>query len=149
MIVVLGAHVYNDDISIYFFHFFKILIFLVVRRVKWQKMAQNDKKFRLSHSISQELYLIWLWFLAHLYKIMISPAIFFIFSKFWFFWFLGGRVKGQKMTHNYQFQSVTLYISRTVSWRLLLHMYKLKISPGVFLYLFYYFFYFCKYKILT
>ena len=58
MIVVLGAHVYNDDISIYFFHFFKILIFLVVRRVKWQKMAQNDKKFCLSHSISQELYLI-------------------------------------------------------------------------------------------
>ena len=31
------------------------------------------------------------------------------------FWlFNGGRVKVQKMTHNYQFQSVTLYISRTV-----------------------------------
>ena len=148
MIVVLGAHVYNDDISIYFFHFFKILIFLVVRRVKWQKMAQNDKKFCLSHSISQELYLIWLWFLAHWYKIMVSPAIFFIFSKFWFFRFLveGKRAKKWPIITNF---SLSHYISRTVSWRLLLHMYKLKISPGVFLYLFYYFFYFCKYKILT
>ena len=78
-----------------FFHFFKILIFSVVRRVKGQKMAQNDKGFCLSHSSSQEPYLIWLWFLVQMWKKMISPAIFFVFSKFWFFGFLGrGEVKG-------------------------------------------------------
>ena len=37
---------------------------------------------------------------------------FFIFSKFSFWGFLEGR--GQKITHNYQFQSITPYISRFV-----------------------------------
>ena len=98
-----------------FFLFFKILIFWVLRRVKEQKMAWNDKNFvlctlylrnhtsydfdlcctcvkgysikwpkmtkKLSQSISQELYLIWLWFLVHMCKMMISPAIFFHFFK--------------------------------------------------------------------
>ena len=32
----------NDDISRHFFHIFKILIFQAVRRVKEQKIAQND-----------------------------------------------------------------------------------------------------------
>ena len=45
--------------------------------VKGPKKAQNDKKF-LSHSVSQELYLICLWFLIHMCK-MISPAMFFSF----------------------------------------------------------------------
>ena len=49
---------------------------------KGKKMAQNDKKLSLSHSISQELYLVRLWFLVHFCKMMIPPAIFFIFSKF-------------------------------------------------------------------
>ena len=115
MIGIFGAHVENDDISRCFVYFFKILIFLVGRGVKLQEMAQNDKKFCLSHSVSQELYLIWLWFLVHLCKMMIFPAIFFIFLKFWFLGFLGvRRIKGQKMTHSYQFQSVTLYMWRTV-----------------------------------
>ena len=45
-------------------------------------------------SISQELYLVWLWFLVHMCKNEEneSPAIF-IFSKFWFFSFLGGGKK--------------------------------------------------------
>ena len=43
-----------------------------------QKIAQNDKT-NLSHSVSQELYLIWLWFLVHMCKMMISPAICFSF----------------------------------------------------------------------
>ena len=48
--------------------------------------------FCLPHSVTQELYLIWLWLLVHMCKMMISPAIFFIliFSKLWFFGFLGG-----------------------------------------------------------
>ena len=72
----------------------------------------------------------WVKLSPDLCKIMISPAIFFIFSKFWFFWFLDGEGKGQKMTHNCQFQSVTLYISRII-WNLV-HRYKIVISPGVF-----------------
>ena len=36
--------------------------------VKGQKMAQNDKT-NLSHSVSQKLYLIWLWFLVHVCKV--------------------------------------------------------------------------------
>ena len=44
---------------------------------------------------------------------MISPEIFFRFFKILIFWVFRG-VKGQKMTLNYQFQSVTLYISGTV-----------------------------------
>ena len=92
--------------------FFKILTFCVVWWIKRQKMAQNDKKFCPSQSVSQEPNLIWLWFLVHKCKIMISLALFFIFSNsdFWGFW----GVKGQKMTmtRNYQFKSITLYIHR-------------------------------------
>ena len=66
---------------------FKILIFRVVRGLKGQKMAQNDKKICVSHSASQEPYIIWLWFLVHMCKTMISPAIFFIFQNFDFFGF--------------------------------------------------------------
>ena len=36
---------------------------------------------KCSHCISQELYIIWLWFLVHMCKMMISPAIFFLFFK--------------------------------------------------------------------
>ena len=85
--------------------------------------AKNDtnwKKFCPSHSISEELYLIWFLFLVHMCKMMISRTCFFIFPKFWFFrvfFFLGGGggwVKGQKKNQNYQFKSVALYILRTV-----------------------------------
>ena len=77
-------------------------------------MVQNEKKFCLSRSISQEAYIIWLSFEVHRCNMMISPGICYIFSKFWIFWFLGGWLTGQKMIHNYQFQSVTLSNSRTV-----------------------------------
>ena len=49
-------------------------------RVEGQRIVQNDKT-NLSHSVSQELYLIWLWFLVHMCKMMISPVIFFHFFK--------------------------------------------------------------------
>ena len=50
------------------------------------KKAKNSPKWQkiLSHFVSQELYLIWLWFLVHMGKMMISPANFIIFSKIWF-----------------------------------------------------------------
>ena len=40
------------------FYFFKVFIFSVVRRVKGQKMARNDKKPCLLHFISLEPYII-------------------------------------------------------------------------------------------
>ena len=53
--IIYGANIQNDNISRHFVHFFKILIFWVVR---WgvQKMVQNDTKFCPSCSISQESY---------------------------------------------------------------------------------------------
>ena len=57
MIMIFGALVENDDISMrFFFNFFKILIFWVVSGVKGQKIAQNDKKIP-SRSIPQEAYI--------------------------------------------------------------------------------------------
>ena len=58
MIIIYGTLMENDNISRSFFLFFKILIFWVVRGVKGQKMAQNEKKLCLSCSISQEPYII-------------------------------------------------------------------------------------------
>ena len=82
MIVIFSTHVWNDDIYRCWFQFLKVLLFRVVS-------AENVKKI-LSHSISQEPYLMRLWFLVHFCKMMISPAIFFSFSKFWCF----GRLEG-------------------------------------------------------
>ena len=50
----------------FFFHFFKILIFWIVRGIKgqkWPKMTKND--VHLSMYTPQELYLMWLCFLVH------------------------------------------------------------------------------------
>ena len=86
MIVFFVAQVQNDDTSRYFFHFFKIVVFWVVRKVgvKRQKIAQNDKKIP-SNSVSQKLYFIWLWLLVHMCKMVMSAAIFFFFFFFSFF----------------------------------------------------------------
>ena len=50
-------------------------------------------------------------------KMITSPDTFSFFKILSFRRFRGGGwggVKGQKVTHNYQFQSVTIYISRAV-----------------------------------
>ena len=62
-------------ISPVFFSFFKILILWVLRRVRGQKMVQNDKKFCLSHSTSQKPYIMWLSFLVHMYKMIENDDI--------------------------------------------------------------------------
>ena len=54
MIFIYGTHVLNENISNDFFHFLKILILQVFKGVKGQKIVQNDKKFCLLCSISQE-----------------------------------------------------------------------------------------------
>ena len=63
---------------------------------KWQKILS------VTCSISQEPYLIWLSFMVHMCKVIISPGDYFIFSKFWFFRLLGGWKckKWSKMTKN-------------------------------------------------
>ena len=76
----------------------------------WGKRAKNSPKWKitiihLSRAMSQEQYSIWSWFLVHLCKMIISPVLFFIFSKFWF---LGFCPKWQKILF------VTLHISATI-----------------------------------
>ena len=71
-----------------FFIFFLIAILWVVRREEVKKVKNGPEWQKvMSHFISQELYLIWLWFLVHICKMVISPTNFFIFSEVWFFWF--------------------------------------------------------------
>ena len=85
---------------------FKILIFWVVRGLKWQKMAQNDRKFCLSHSVSQE----WLWLycalLSYLQFSYLLWVILFIFCLILF-------------TFNPYIFSLPhiISLSRTCSWR--------------------------------
>ena len=59
-------------------------------------MVQNDKKVCLSCFISQETYIIWFLFMAHMYKMIISRAAFFHFIKIVIFRVAKG-VKGQQM----------------------------------------------------
>ena len=96
MVMIFGTLMWNDNISRGLFQFFKILIFQVFRGggIKGQEMVQNDKKFCLSHSISQEPYFIWLWFLVHSCK-MISPGNFSIFQNIDFWGFSGKRAKNE------------------------------------------------------
>ena len=45
-----------------------------------QKLVQNNKKFCLSCSISQEPHTIWLLFMLHMCKMIISPVFFHLFK---------------------------------------------------------------------
>ena len=79
-------------------------------------MVQNAKKPCPLHFISCEPYIIWLCFLLHKFKMITSPDVFFIFSKFWFSGLLGDGgegVEGQKMTKNDK-KIFSLCISGTV-----------------------------------
>ena len=82
-----------------FFSFFlNILIFWVHRGVKGQKTFRNDKKLCLLCSISKERYIIWLSFMVQMWKMIISPGVFF-YVKILIFQVVKG-LKGQKMTQN-------------------------------------------------
>ena len=75
-----GVQVWNDDIPRCFFHFFEILICWGVRGgAERGGTAKNGPKWQknfVSLYISGTIYLIWLWFSVHMFK-MISPAFFF------------------------------------------------------------------------
>ena len=97
-----------------FLHFFQILIFKVVSRVKGQKMTQNDKKC-LSHSISQEACMMWSWLLVHICNIMTSPDVCFIFSKLWFYGLLWGETKREKCAKMTKNVCLTPYLRNRIS----------------------------------
>ena len=80
MIFISGTHMQNDHMSNYFFHLFKIFIFQALRWLKGQKMVQNDKKFCPSHSRFQEANMIWLSFVVHYCKMIISLEFFHFFK---------------------------------------------------------------------
>ena len=87
IIVIDATLVWNDYNSKLFFCFIKILVsWVVVGGVKGQKIVQNDKKFCLPCSMSQESGIVWLSFSVHKCKTMISPQFF----KLWFFRLLVG-----------------------------------------------------------
>ena len=73
-----------------FFHFLKVLISQVFRGGGGGKRAKNGPKFSPSCSIAQEPYIIWLSFMVHMCKMIISPGIVLIFPKFSFSELLGG-----------------------------------------------------------
>ena len=65
------AQVWNDNISRSFFHFLKTVIFWFSGLLEGGgKRAKNGPKWQkiLSHSVSQELYLMWLWFLVQIWQ---------------------------------------------------------------------------------
>ena len=68
---------YQEQYSIWSWVLLHILIFLVVNEVKGPKMVQNDKRLCTSSSFSQEPYIIWLSFMVHICKTIISPIVFF------------------------------------------------------------------------
>ena len=117
----------------FFFIFFKILIFQVVRRVKGQKMAQNDKKLCLSCLIFQKPDIIWSSFMVHMCKRIISAGFLYIFLQMLIFGISSG-VKGQKMTQNDKKLSVILHILGSIHDMIMIfvHIYKMMTSPDTF-----------------
>ena len=96
-----------------FFYFFKNLFLWVVRRVKGQKMVQNDKKnFVLcTLYLRNHIYIIWSWLMVHMCKRIISPGTFYIFFNFYI---LGSVVgyKSKKWPKMTKIMSVTPYLSK-------------------------------------
>ena len=133
-----GTHISPGVFFFFFcfvFSFFQNVNVLGCYGVKGQSMAQNDKKFCLSHFVSQEPYIVWLSFMVHRYKMMIYPGVFFFhFLKILIF--RVSVVKGQKiikMKKNFFFLSHSIsqepYI---MCLSFLVEKSKMMISPGIF-----------------
>ena len=85
----------SPGIFFIFFFFFSFLFFRLLGRWKGKTWPKMTKKFCLVRFISQELYIIWLSFMVHLCKMMISPGVFFsFFQNFWFYGLLQGEGRG-------------------------------------------------------
>ena len=74
----------NDNIFKCFFHFFKILIFRVVRRRLKGKKPSKMKKNSVWCTPYLRNHIIWLSFMVHICKMIISSGVFDIFLKFLF-----------------------------------------------------------------
>ena len=102
--------------------------------------SQKIMSVCLPVSISQEAYIVWLWFLVHICKMMTFPKKFFVFSKFWFFRLLGRQEGKKKMVQNDKklclFHSITQEPYLIWLW-FLVDRCKMMIYPGVFLYFFF------------
>ena len=99
-----------------FFSFFQNFAFSSCYGVKGQKMAQNDRNFCPLYSIFQEPYIIWWLFMVHMCKMIISPGVFFMFSKFWYSGLLlgGGGGTAKNAPKWKKILSVVLHISGTI-----------------------------------
>ena len=93
-------------------------------------MVQNDKKFCLLHSISEEPYIIWLIYVC---KMIISSGVFSIILKILIFWVHRG-VKEQKTVQNDKKLCLLRPISQEpyIILSFLVQMCKMIVSPGVF-----------------
>ena len=117
------------------FSFFQNVNVLGCYGVKGQSMAQNDKKFCLSHFVSQKPYIVWLSFMVHLYKMMIYPGVFFFhFLKILIF--RVSVVKGQKII---KMKKIFFFLSHSISQEpyimclsFLVEKSEMMISPGIF-----------------
>ena len=120
----------------FFLSFFQNFDFQVFRRreVEGQKMVQNDKKFFLSHFISQEPYIIGLLFMVQMCK-MIYPAIFFVFQSFDFpgcWWGIKKAINGLKWQ---KILSVAFHISGSIHHMIVIyvmHVWNNNISRTIF-----------------
>ena len=119
--------------------------------VKWCYHQMVVLFFQNYNSVRLTLYLrnltLYDWFLVHMCKMMISPAIFFIFKNSDFSRILVRLGRGQS-TKNYPWLPVsichTLYLRNYWTSRFVVHRCKIMIYLGVFLY-----FFFRKYNILN
>ena len=106
-----------------FFSFFIMLILQVVRRVKGQNMAQNDKKLCLPCLVSQEAYIIWSSFMLLMCKRIISPGFF---SNFFQILIFGGQKWAKRAKSGPTWQknmSVTLHISGNIHHMIVIFWY--------------------------
>ena len=88
-------------------------------------------------TISKEPYIIWSSFMVQMYKMIISPGVFFNFKilTFWFVWGLKGQ-KWPKMTKNFCLSHLIFQESHTIHlWYI--YLYKNIISPGIFSFFFF------------
>ena len=99
-----------------FFIFLIFSFFRLLRGQKGKKWPKMTSKFCLLHFISQEPWIIWLSFVVDKFKMIMSPADFFIFLKFWYFGLWGGS-KGKKWSRMAKNSVLcTLYLRNHISY---------------------------------
>ena len=98
------------------------------------KREKYSPKWKLSHALPQEQYILWSWILPHLCKMMISPGFFVVFLVFGFSRLLG-REKGKKwprVTKKFCLLHVISQEPYIIWLSFMVHLCKMMMSPGVF-----------------